>query len=169
MKKLMTMMLAALMVLAMSSAAFADSLTASSAADKALANAGLSREEVLGLETESEGRKYEVEFTDAASGSEYSYEISSADGRILEKSVDYVYSRSKSKKKIGAKAARKKAAKAAGVKYKTVKKGTCKYKYRKKQGKYTVKFRAGGYRYEVEVLAPTGAIIEFEMEAVKKK
>ena len=52
MRKLMTMMLAALMVLAMSSAAFADSLTASSAADKALANAGLSHEEVLGLETD---------------------------------------------------------------------------------------------------------------------
>ncbi len=168
MRKLMTMMLSALMVLAMSGTAFADSLTADAAADKALTNAGLNREKVYGLETESEGHKYEIEFTDAATGSEYSYDISASDGRILEKSIDYVYSRSKSKKKIGVKAARKKAAKIAGVKYKTVKKGSCKYKYKKKQGKYTVKFRSGGYRYEVEVLAPTGAIIEFEMEAAKK-
>lgn len=72
------------------------------------------------------------------------------------------------KMKGGTKSARKKAASLTGVKYKTVKKGSCKYKYKKKQGKYTVKFKSGGYRYEVEVLAPTGAIIELEMEATKK-
>ena len=168
MRKAITILLSGLMVMAMSVTAFADAVTADGAADIALANAGLSRDAVTMLESEADDGKFEVEFVDNATGNDYSYEIKAADGKILEKSVDYVYSRSKSKKKIGAKAARKKAASLTGVKYKTVKKGSCKYKYKKKQGKYTVKFKSGGYRYEVEVLAPTGAVIELEMEATKK-
>lgn len=90
------------------------------------------------------------------------------DGKILEKSVEYVYERTKSKKKIGVKSARTKAAEITGIKYKTVRKGTCKYTYKKKFGKYKVRFKSGGYKYEVEIAAATGKIIEFEKEAVKK-
>ena len=31
-----------------------------------------------------------------------------------------------------------------------------------------VKFKLGSYKYEIEILAPTGKIIEFEKEYVKK-
>ena len=66
--------------------------------------------------------------------------------------------------KIGKDAARKKAAKASGVSLKIVKQGTCRYDYDHddREGSYKVKFKKGNYRYEVEILAPTGAIMEFE-------
>ena len=60
--------------------------------------------------------------------------------------------------------ARKKVAKASGKSYNVVKKGTCKYTYKKKQGKYKVKFRDGSYKYEYELQAPNGKIIEWEYE-----
>ena len=167
-KGLMTIITALVMVMMMSVSAFADSLTQDGAVNTALKDAGLTAEKVQGLEVELEKGKYEIEFMRKDNRTEFEYEISASDGKILEKSVDYVYSRTKSKKKIGAKAARKKAAKISGIKYKTVNKGTCKYTYKKKLGKYTVKFRSGGYKYEVDVLAATGKVIEFEKEAVRK-
>ena len=167
-RKVFVVTLALVMVFAMSASAFAGTkISMKKAFNIALENAGLTSDQVRRVEKEYDDGAYSIEFTKKGSNREYDYEISKK-GKILEKSVDYVYSRSKSKKKIGAKAARKKAASLTGVKYKTVKKGSCKYKYKKKQGKYTVKFKSGGYRYEVEVLAPTGDIIELEMEATKK-
>ena len=35
---------------------------------------------------------------------------------------------------------------------------------KKKQGKYKVKFRDGSYKYEYELQAPNGKIIEWEYE-----
>lgn len=168
MKRLITLLTALIMIMMMSVTSFADSITQDSAVNKALKDAGLKESEVRGLEAESEKGKYEIEFTCKSDLTEYEYEISASDGKILEKSVDYVYKRTKSKAKVGKKAARKKAAKVTGVKYKTVKKGSCKYTYKKKFGKYKVKFRSGGYRYEVEVAAATGEVKEFEKEIIRK-
>jgi len=168
MKRIFTIATALIMVMMMSVSAFAASITQENAVALALSDAGLGADQAGGFDVELEKGKYEIEFIQLDNGTEYGYEISASDGRILEKSIDYVYSRTKSKKKIGAKSARKIAASASGIKYKKVKKGTCKYKYKKKLGKYTVKFRSGGYKYEVDILAATGQVIEYEMEAVKK-
>lgn len=170
MKKIARIMLAVMMVLAMSMTAFADSVTEDSAVTKALKNAKLTRSEVKCLEAEfdDEDNVYEIEFVKKSNKAEYNYEISAKDGKILEKSVEYKYKRNSSKKKIGKVAAMKKVAKFSGISYKTIKKGTCKYKYSKKQGKYEVRFKSGGRRYEYEVLAPTGKIVEFEWKLIKK-
>ena len=55
-----------------------------------------------------------------------------------------------------------------GVSYNTVKKGTCTYEYsrKKKEGKYEVKFRSGGYKYEYEILAPNGKVMEYEKKLI---
>jgi hypothetical protein len=39
--------------------------------------------------------------------------------------------------------------------------GTCKYEYDDGKGTYEIKFRNGNYSYEVEILAPTGKVIEY--------
>ncbi len=168
MRRIFTILLSMTMVVMMSAAAFADSMTQESAVKAAFKDAGLSKDKVVGFEAEKDDGKYEIEFTDPDSGTEYSYEFSASSGKMLEKSVDYTYKRTSSKKKIGTKAARKKAAKISGIKYKTVKKGSCKYTYKKKFGKYKVKFKTGGYKYEVEIAAATGKIIELEKEATRK-
>lgn len=168
MKRFITLITTLVMVMAMSATSFAASVDQNGAVGIALKNAGLSEKQAAGLEVEKDDGKYEIEFINTGNKAEYSYDISASSGKIIEKNVEYRYSRNTSKKKISSKTARKKAAAITGVKYKTVKKGTCKYKYKKKQGKYTVKFKSGGYRYEVEIQAPTGAVMELEMDAVKK-
>ena len=163
-------LLAALaMVMTMSVAAFADGVIGNKAAlNKALKNTGLKKTQVKYIENEydAEENVYEVEFTKKKNNAEYSFDIDAETGKILEKSVDYKYTKTKSKKKISKKSARKKAAKITGVKYSKVKKGTCKYKYKKKFGKYTVKFKTGGYKYEVDIAAATGKIIEYDKELI---
>lgn len=168
MKKIFPLIMTMMMVIAMSATVFADSITQETAVDTALKDAGLSKSKISGLEVDKEDGKFEIEFRQTSNKTEYDYEISASDGKITDKSVEYVYKRTKSKKKIGTRKARTKAAKISGIKYKTVKKGTCKYTYKKKFGKYTVKFKSGGYKYEVEIAAATGKIIEFEKEAVNK-
>lgn len=168
MKRIITIITALTMVMMMSVTAFADSITQDTAVKKALSDAGLSKSKVSGLEAELDDGKYEIEFRQKSNKAEYDYEISASSGKILEKSVDYSVKKTKSKKKIGVKSARNKAAKITGVKYSTVKKGTCKYTYKKKFGKYTVKFKTGGYRYEVDIAAATGKVLEYDKEATKK-
>lgn len=169
MKKIRMMIMVMIMVMAMGASSFAAAVDQNGAVNIALQNAGLSADQVVGLEAELDGSKYEIEFHDAGTGDEYSYDIKASTGKIVEKSVDFKYTKNTSKKKISKKAARKKAAAITGVKYKTVKKGSIKYKYKKKQGKYTLKFKSGGYRYEVEIQAATGKVIDLEMDATKKK
>ena len=112
-------------------------------------------------------KKYEIEFIKEKNKAEYDYSISKKSGRILEKSIDYIYKHNSSKKKIGKKAAMKKVAKYTKTKLKIVKKGICTYEYEDNEGTYTVKFKKGNYFYDCELLAPTGKIIEFEKEYVK--
>ena len=170
MKKIMTIMLALLMTFAMSITAFADSITEDAAVEKALANAKLKASEVKRLEAEfdDEDNVFEVDFTRKSNKAEYDYEISAENGKILEKSVEYKYKRNKSKKKIGKEAAIRKVAEFSGISYKTISKGTCKYKYSHRQGVYKIKFKTKNHRYEYEVLAPNGKIIEYEWKVIKK-
>ena len=158
--------LAVIVVIAMSASAFAGSMTKKEAVKKALKDAHTSKDKVYALEAELDDGKYEIEFTKKKNDAEYEYEISKS-GRILEKSVDYVYKHSSSKNKIGKKAARKKVAKFSGIKYSIIKKGTCTYEYDDNEGTYEVKFKKGHYKYDYEVLAPTGKIIEYSKDYVK--
>lgn len=170
MKKIARIMLAMMMVLMMSMTAFADTITEETAVGTALKSAKLSKSEVKRIEAEfdDEDNVYEVEFIRKSNNADYSFEISAQDGKIREKSVEYKYKRNSSKKKIGKVAAMKKVAKFSGISYKTIKKGTCKYKYSKKQGKYEIKFTKGSRKYEYEVLAPTGKIVEWEWKLIRK-
>lgn len=168
MKRLMTLITSLAMVIAMSATSFAASISQDDSLNIALANAGLNAGQIVGLEAEADDGSYEIGFYRADTGDEYDYDISASSGKILEKNIDFAYSKNTSKKKISKKSARKKAAAITGVKYKTVKKGSIKYKYKKHQGKYTVKFKSGGYRYEVDIQAPTGKVIELEMDKTGK-
>jgi uncharacterized membrane protein YkoI len=165
-------LLAALaMVMTMSVAAFAGAITDNDAAlKKALKNAGLKKSAVkyIDVEYDSEDGVYEVEFTKKSTGKKYDYEIAASTGTIVKKSVDYKYKRNTSHSKIGKKAARKKVAKFSGISYKIVSSGTCRYEYDDRHGTYEVKFTKGNRRYEYDVLAPTGKIIEYEWRVIKK-
>ena len=169
-KRICTTLLAIIMAFAMSATAFGETIEPEGQADAlgiALMDAGISESEAIVTEYELDrSGVFEIEFIRAADNAEFSYEISAADGVIIEKSVEFAYKKIKSKKKIGKKNARKIVAQASGKSYSVVKKGTCKYKYKKKQGKYEIKFRSGGYKYEYELLAPNGTIIEYEYERI---
>ena len=94
MKKMASaLMLAAVMVMGMQVSAFAETVTQDDALTIALADAQLDREEIDWLEVELDdgGRTIEIEFVQKSSNMEYEYEISTADGAILEKSVEYDY------------------------------------------------------------------------------
>ena len=144
----------------------AKAITKGAALNIALKNAGLSKSKVRIIEVDVEKGSVEIEFVRLSNKAKYEYEIATKDGRILEKSVDFKYKKSKSKKKIGKKKARKIVAKAVGKSYNVVKKGSCKYQYKKKCGKYEVKFRSGNYKYEYELLAKNGKIVEYEYEYI---
>lgn len=179
-RKLMHLILTAVLVMALAVPSFADSsegaasnppaLSESKAVSIALSNAGLTKTQVRRLEAEYDSKDgtYEIEFIKKSNKAEYEYEISASDGRIFEKSIDYACKKTKSKKKIGKKAACRKVAKFSGVSYSTVSKGTCTYKYKGHKGKYVIKFRSGNYKYECEVLAPNGKILEYEWEMIKR-
>lgn len=164
MRKVITIAMAIVMALSMSVVSFAATGISSKEAVKiALKNAHLTKAKISHLETDYEKGKHEVEFTKRSNKAEYDYDISKS-GKILKKSIDYKYKKDHSKGKIGKAAARKKAAKASGVSLKIVRQGTCRYDYDydDREGSYKVTFKKGHYRYEVEILAPTGAIMEFE-------
>lgn len=158
------------MVMTMSLSVFAAGVSSNDAAlKKALKNAGLKRSQVkyVDVEYDSDSGSYEVEFTKKKTGTEYDYEINAASGSILEKAVDIKYKRNSSHAKVGKTAAMKKVAKHAGVSYKTVKAGTCIYEYDDGKGTYEIKFETSKHRYDYEVLAPTGKIIEYEWEKIR--
>lgn len=155
------------MTIAMTVSSFAASGISLKKAEKiALKDAGVKRSQVKNFESERDGGKYEVEFVKKSNGTEFSYEISQK-GKILEKSVDYVYEKNSSTDKIGKKAARKKAAAHSGVSYNKVKKGTCRYEYDDGEGKYEVNFKSGKYRYEYDILAPNGTVMEYDRKLIK--
>lgn len=168
MKKLSVMAMVILMTLALSGTAFAGTLSEQGALKTALNDARLTKSQVKAIEIEKGKKAIEVEFICKKNKAEYSYDIAKSNGKILEKSVEYRYKHNASKAKIGKKAALKKVAKFSGIKYSVVKKAKCTYKYKKNEGEYTVKFRYKGYKYEFELLAPTGKVTEWEMECISK-
>ena len=169
-RRITTLLLAVLMVVAMSSSVFAGSITKDDALKIAMKNAKVTKSQIRNIELEYEKAKgkYEVEFTKKENKTEYSYEIKKSNGKILEKSVDYVVKRNTSKDKIGKTAAINKVAKFSGIKKSVIKKGTCKYVRDDGQGVYKIKFKHNGRRYDYEVLAPNGKILEYEWELINK-
>jgi len=148
-------------------AAQSSKISTAAALNIALENAGVKKSGVKMLELEKEdGNRIDVEFVKKSSKAKYEYSISAANGKILEKTIEYKYKTSKSTKKIGKKKARKIAAKASGKSYNVVKTGTCTFEKSKKLRKYEVKFRSGSYKYECEILAHNGKIIEYEYEYI---
>lgn len=176
MKKLFVVLLASLLSLAFAASAYADTftsattntntskLTRSDAIGIALNDAGFKKSQVVGLETESEKNLIKVEFKKKNKKTEYEYKIAVKDGTILKKEIEYAYKHNCSRAKVGKKAALKKVAKASGIDYSIIKKGKCSYTYKKCKGKYEIVFKYQGYKYEYELLAPTGKITEWEMK-----
>lgn len=158
-KKLPVLALALIVCMAMTSPAFAGTISKSKAVSKALKSAGVTKSQVRALETDKEKGRYEVEFIRLKDKAEFSFEIRVRDGKIVEKEVDYNLPRAASKKTIGKNKARSKAAKHAGVKVKTVKKGTCKLD--KKDREYDVKFKTAKYRYDYDIDAASGKVKEY--------
>ena len=160
----MTIVIALCMTLAMSVSVFAAAMTRDEAISKALKNAGYARSEVEWLRTEKDDGCIEVEFNVKKTGDRYDYEFRASTGKMLEKNVDFAHKFNNSKKNVGTSKAIAAAAKAAGVKKSVVKTGTCRYKKDDGEWIYEIKFRNGNKRYEYEILAPTGKIIEYSID-----
>ena len=197
MKKITAMMLAAIMSLAMSAPAFADEgttvgeptepttvtepteateqtvtvapagITKDGALKIAFKNAKTTRSGVKRLEVELENGKYEIEFTKKKNGNEFDYEILKSNGVIWKKAVDYKYKHNYSTHKIGKKKAIKKLAKRTGISSKTIKKGTFHFERDDGEGKYEIKFKYNGKRYEYDMLAATGKVIEYQWKRIR--
>lgn len=168
-RTVVTAVIALVMVMAMSASAFAAGISSKDAAlKKALGNAGLKKTSVRAIDVEydKEDGVYEVEFIRKSNGRSYDYEIKAKTGKIIKKSVDIKYTKNSSRSKIGKTAARKKVAAFSGISYKTVSSGTCTYEYDDGKGVYEVKFKKNGKRYEYDVLAPTGKVIEYEWRVI---
>lgn len=161
--------IAVMMIAALSVTAFAGTFSRKDAEKKALKDAGLTKTQVTALQTESDKTCWEVEFKKKSNRTEYEYDIRKSDGKIVSKSIDYVYKPNHSKAKIGKAAAYQKVADYSGFSLKVVKSGTCRYEYdtEDREGTYTVKFTKGEYRFEYELLAPTGKIIEVDKKLKK--
>lgn len=163
MRRVTRLVVALIMVMAMSASVFAADITASKAKSIALKNAKVSAKKASRMRVKYDGEDgvFEVKFKSKKNGAKYEYEIAASTGTIVEKSVDYKYRKNRSRKKISRTKAMKKAAKKAGVSLAVVMSGTCKYEYDDGKGTYEIKFSNGNYSYEVEILAPTGKVIEY--------
>lgn len=156
----------AAMVLSMGVAAFGASYIGETAAvSKALKNAGTTRSEVWDIECDRDKDDgvtvYEVEFKKGRT--EYSYKINAKTGSIREKSVEYGY-RYSSGKLIGKTAAINKAFEFSGISKVSVTNLVCRYDYDDGKAVYEVKFRKGNWKYEYDVNARTGKIVEYSRE-----
>ncbi len=172
-KKVITVTVLVAIALSMELTAFGASyIGESSAISKALKNAGTTRSAVWNIECdrdEDDGvAVYEVEFKKGRT--EYSYKINAKTGNIREKNVEYGY-RYSSGKLIGKTAAINRAFAFSGISKSSVTNIICKYDYDYDEGKalYEVKFRKGNWKYEYDVNAKTGKIVEYCKEYSPKK
>lgn len=165
-RTLRTLLIAALamaLVFTMTGMAFAGSeMTVEKAYKIALKDAGLTSSDVRCVEKDydREDKVYEIEFKKKGSKIEYGYEISNT-GKILEKSVDYNRAVVKGSKKFTKADAINVVVKTHGFKKTVVSKGRIKLEKDGGQWVYEMKFRSGSYRYEYEVHAATGKILEY--------
>ena len=167
MKRLIIIALTLILTLAMSATALAATgLSKSDASKKALKNAHLKKSQVKKLTTKYDrgDQTYKIEFVKKKNKAQYKYQIAPKSGKIIERSIEYKYKHNCSHSKIGKKKALNKAVKYSGFDASLVKKGTCKYEYDDNEGTYEVKFRRGHYKYEINMLAPTGRVIKCECE-----
>ena len=165
-RTLRTLLIAALamaLVFTMTGMAFAGSeMTVEKAYKIALKDAGFTSSDVRCVEKDydREDKVYEIEFKKKGSKIEYGYEISNT-GKILEKSVDYNRAVVKGSKKLTKADAINVVVKTHGFKKTVVSKGRIKLEKDGGQWVYEMKFRSGSYRYEYEVHAATGKILEY--------
>ena len=146
----------------------------------ALNHAGVSataiREYECQLDTEDGVRVYEVEFK--AGGYEYDYEINATTGAVLksEKEADDDASKSTSKPAsstgtkpaasvIGEAKAKTAALNHAGVSATAIREYECQLDTEDGVKVYEIEFKAGGYEYDYEINAATGAVLKSEKEA----
>ena len=169
--KIIAFAAAAAMIMSMGAAAFGASyIGENTAISKALKNAGTTRSAVWDLECEKDKDDgvtvYEVEFKKGST--EYSYKINAKTGAVREKSVEYGY-RYLSGKLIGQTAAIDKAFAFSGISKASVTNLVCRYDYDDGKAVYEVKFRKGSWKYEYDVNARTGKIVEYSREYSPKK
>ena len=133
------------------------SVTEAEAQQAAFSHAGVSGATVIKAEYDREDNKYEIEFI--AGSYKYEYEISAADGRVIESEKEAVKS-SGTAYSVSADEARQKALSHAGV--------TDPYEfeidYDRDDNKYEVEFKSGGYEYSYDINAATGEILKSEKE-----
>lgn len=170
MRKVRTVVVALIMVMAMSASVFAAGVTKDEAKKIALKNANLTKSQVsnLTVKYDRDDAEYDVKFKSNKNGARFSFDIKKSSGKIVEKSIDYRYKRNSSRKKIGRLAAQKIAANKAGASLSAVKKGKCEYDYDDGEGIYEVEFRSGSYKYDVEIQAPTGKITDYSWEYLRR-
>ena len=161
MRRLMTIVLAMILILSMNLGVFAATITGQKAQSIALNNAGLKASRVTRLSVEMDDNMYEVKFTRKSDKIRYEYVITKA-GKIKEIEITYPHTFTSSRKRIGSIAARKAVAKTARVPLADVKSGTIRYRIDDGEGIYKLTFRSGNCRYEVEQLAATGRVIEID-------
>ena len=169
--KIIAFAAAAAMIMSMGAAVFGASyIGENTAISKALKNAGTIRSAVWDLECEKDKDDgvtvYEVEFKKGRT--EYSYKINAKTGAVREKSVEYGY-RYSSGKLIGQTAAIDKAFAFSGISKASVTNLVCRYDYDDGKAVYEVKFRKGSWKYEYDVNARTGKIVEYSREYSPKK
>ena len=135
----------------------AASITEAEAQQAAFSHAGVSGATVIKAEYDRDDNKYEIEFI--AGSYKYEYEISAADGRVIESEKEAVKS-SGTAYSVSADEARQKALSHAGV--------TDPYEfeidYDRDDNKYEVEFKSGGYEYSYDINAATGEILKSEKE-----
>lgn len=177
MKKLVVLIIAAVLAFGLSGTAFADTLAGGSIAHEisgkkaceiALKSARLTKCKVTKLKIRNEEQYFEIGFTKKLGGTTYEYDVAKNGGKILETEMKYTYKRCCSKAKIGKTAAQKLVAKRSHVRLSVVKKGSCMYKYSNHEGRYYVRFKHKGYRYECKLLAPNGKIVKWQKEYIRR-
>ena len=150
----------------------AKAITEDAAKKTAYADAGVKESDVLRvkarLETDDGVQKYDVEFHTA--GAEYNYDISAADGKILEKDIELHKPAQKKKKAEGGYITVAKA-KEAALKHAGLSAAAAtfsKAKMDKDDGKvkYEIEFYDSENEYEYEIDARTGKILDSSVESV---
>ena len=158
--------LALCLVFTMSGLAFAgSSVTLSGAYQTALKDAGLTKQQVKNVEKEYDDGRYEIGFTKKGTRIEYEYEISKS-GKIIEKTVDYNRKRVKGAKKLTENQAISKVSKFSGIKSSFINNGRVRLERDDGQWIYEIKFSKGNIRYDYEVHARTGKILEYSRKAI---
>ena len=156
--------LALIMAVAMSATSFAaTSISRDQALNKALKNANLTKSKVAAIEVDYDDGRYEVEFIKKSNGAEYSFEYTKA-GKLMEKSVDYNRAPNYGAKKLSKAQARAKVADFGGFKKSTVSNGSCYLTHDDGQQIYEIHFQTSNYRYEYDVHANTGKVLEYSKE-----